>query len=990
MSELKQLTEELLKKFSISNFLNISPDDAQGNKNFFSNLGIQVAKIEVLIERSLREGKYQAIAEASPLSVLLGYQRNALYMLKDKVDKEAPEVDEKDLDVDECTNALIKAMDTFHHYLVDKPDELSIYHLLKGYSSNRLVVEQLYDAHLKGSTIPFHFSKSRIDVEGGFLDLLEIFEENSNRHGLFQFLTRQSLNEFQTHKDDAVALEKAKQNFYSHLENLAGYKSYVVKNFVLSGPPSRHQGPTNAINVNYKKNITDFQMALDGVENFTASSYLAMLNVLDEHNKSEKYQLSKDGVAYVNYFGQNHELMHPKNLISIRKLEVPLDNNKGFIECLKDTLKHSLPIEDACSIIAHQQGEFEVDGKKVMVQQHDALSSLIHDHMIINAFEKDKLLGVYKEVKRDIQTISPIAMAHPFGGLDETKPVIEQITPHMQKMLTVGFLPSFKDIFEPPNLKAISKFFKAPECKVVAENFKKLVDNGLSLNIYKTPNDIHDDRVNMAGTSLFFFNYAEMFSPNVAKPELTKEFVKKGLAKGFVDALNKFSDILWHSDAGVIKEMSPTSFKKLVNLSVVEATKGKADGIEEFLSATTKLYAQLDNILHYIDPKKKGRVPLAERYAFTQSFCSDVYEVFSGMNPTDLQDKNGTSPLIRLIKELNRLKTETAASSPIFVKDEQGKCQMVGHAIREKDTLEAIHKAEKSMFSHFSPMAAHHVPLVNHIYEVRRISTKAGEFINLGVPRKFFDGQENIQALIQGKDEQGNNILHHLLQNPYLFYSSKDRVNEENIEYTIGKKHNSEYWHNSTITGLSELFMVKGAHIDGLSENYSNIEHFVKQIPREDIKRLALEKNNAGRTPFEELCYFAEFVKERAQTSFSISKAYNDLLDSVMDINGIDTSSKLEVLRKPPEFLNAKLNKVSEVGKENDDINRDDTKPLVAEVVQENVGNILRYLYSLNSISEQYDFKTTINTSNISTPSLEYKIMKGDGTVKKAMSKLPL
>lgn len=989
MSELKQLTKEFLEKFSIANFSNISPDDAQGNKDFFADLGKQKAKIEVLLEKALREGNYQAIAEASPLSIFLGHYKDACRMLKNQMEKGEAGIYAKTVDIETLTNVLIETTNTFHHYLVNTNDEKTTYQLLKTYESNRFLVDKLYDADKKGTDV-FYFSKNYLKNGECFADLLALFEEHCNGYGFYQLLTRYALNGFEKNSENKEALDKFKERFNYFLDNSIGYKSYIAKKFVLSGPPTRSNTQTDSINVCYRQRITELQAALDGVENFTAKSYITMLELLDEHNKKEAKLIQEQGYTYVNYFGQHHDVMFPKRLIDIRNIKVPVKKGNSFKDCLNDALNNGISIDDAYSIIAHQQGEFEIDGKTISVQQHDGFKSNLHDHAIINTFENDTLLGVKKEVKRCVQDVSYIAMAHPFGGLDETKPVIEQITPHMQKLLTVGFLPTLKDIEKFPSAKELTKFFNATHSKIVAENFKELVDKGLPLKIYEKANDLKEDGISLGGVSPFFFNYANRFSHSVTNPQIVKEFNKIGLNTGFVDALNKFGDILWSSEEGFMQFMSPAAFKKLVNLSLSEVAKGQNNGAKDFLMAAAKIYTHLNVSGHYIDGNKMNLLPISERETFAKSFCSDVYEVLNGVRVKDLVDGSGTSPLIQLINEFNKIKNETTTSTPIFVKDENNEYKMIGHTQRDAShTYQRLLKVEMDMFENFSmTLSALRMPLYGQLNAVKNISSQLSEFLNLAIPRKFFEG-ENVSTLIKGKDEQGNNILHHLLQNPTLFYSAKDRVNEENLEYERGKERKPEHWHNSRVKFLSEAFMVNGAHVNGLNEEYSNIAHLVDQIPHQELKRLALEKNNAGRTPLEELCYFTEFVKERAQTSFSISKKYNDLLDIIMDINGIDTSSKLEVLRKPPEFLRngVKKDKNNKNVEVSDTV---DTSYLVADTVQERFGNILRYLYSLDSFSERYDFQTALSTSTITTPSLEYKIMKGDGAVKKAMSKLPL
>lgn len=981
MSEIKQLVEEFLEKFSVSKFLSISPYDAQANVDFFSDFALQKEKFEKLMEKALIECDYEAIADASPLSILFGSHRDAVRMLKNQITKGEAGIYAKAVDIEKMTDALTKSINTFHQYLTQRPQDLSVYHVNKNISTSTYIVNGLVQAQkTRGET--FHFPKYNYQDLPIASDALMIFEDYSD--DLYKTLTGHYLSEFQKHEGNEEALQEPKQKFQDLLEKLVGFKSYIAKNFVLSGPPTRFHSTTNLTLISYKKRIDDFQSVLSGVNHITHHGYLTVLDVLEKSNEQEKNKLKEKGIVSVNYFERDAD--KDKNTY-IKSINIDMSGDKGFVECLKDTLKDNVPIEVAYSIIAHQQGEFEVGDKKIHVEQHDAFNSGAQYRAIVSAIEKDKELGVDKETHRSIQFVSPTVLANPFGGLDETRPVVEQITTHMQKVLTVGFLPSFKDIPEHPDPKTISKFLKVTECKVAADAFKQLVDRGLKLDIYHSPNDIHDGTININGLSPFYFNHADCFSPSVTSPEIVKEFNKIGLSKGFVDALDKFSNISWHTDMGHMREMSGQHFKKLFNLSLTEVAKGKADGIENFLNATGKLYPLLNDITNSIERNRQK--PLHE--LFTKTFCSDVYDVLNGMKAQDFVDKNGTSPLIRLINELNRVKNENPYSAPIFAKNEQGEYQLVSHADREKTAILRMQKNDAEMFYQWGISGGSHhsgrnLP-VSIYYETKWVSNRTGEFLNLCVPKKFFEG-DNVKALIQGKDENGNNILHHLLQNPSLFYSVNDRVNEENVEYEKGERLQIEQRnHSATIKRLTDIFSINGSHVLDLNRDSSNISHFVKQIPKEDIERLALEKNNAGRTPIEELCYFAEFIKENAQTSFSISKAYNELLDSVLDISGFDTSSKFEMLRKPPEFLNPPSQYDVADKMHIDDFN---PKHLVADVVQENLGNVLRYLYSLNSISEQYDFKTTINTSNISTPSLEYKIMKGDGAVKKAMTKLPL
>lgn len=793
-------------------------------------------------------------------------------------------------------------------------------------------------------------------------DIFRLLLKNHTRvsNELCSSLISELINHFVIAKEDnnQNAIDDISERFQYLCDNMAGFKSFVVKNFVTSTPPLRRVH-VDVFSANYFKVFKDFTQKFHEIRNFNADAYLFVLNELEKSNQSETQRLKKAGHAEVFYFEQNPNGIRTE-INRINSLPIHLYKNENFTQALKRTLKDIDGLETAAAIVANQQGEFEVQHFKLKVAQDDGLDSLPPSY-IVKTLVKDKTLGVYKEIDKEIRPSCPEILANPLGGLDGDKKVIEQVTPHMMRVLLMALMPGLRNSvggFVDLGDKNLKAYNKVGDCKILAKELALLRDNGVPIVFREeTQND-----VSIAGFVSHRFNDEDNLLATLNSPELVKELTKVGLANGYIDAVNNFCDAIWTTQGSNWSlDVKIKPFKKLMALFISEGVSGKTGHSKDFLGVTLKLFCS------YLD---YPNIRPNENYLFDSAV--ELQQAFKDIGADSLLDKNVVSPIIRAINKMNDIKI-TQASSPIFIQNGDG-FEQVGDAIRHQHYEVNRKKVENNILDNFAIL--YNGPIMDvepSINRVRKINERMCLFFNGLMPTQFFEG-DNVKPLVQGKDGDGNNILHHLLQNPKMFFTPNDMLAE--IDFNAKYSKDGGKWIDVEKQGVVNDLIAVGCDVDKMAD-LSNIAKLVEQIPEDEFKRLALEKNNAGRTPLEELCYFAEFIKERANASFAISKKYQTLLKNVIDITQTSIDASLKVIEKTPAFFEPEGS-----GRTNNLNN------LIAQEKEEPLRNVLRYLGATPETSLNNDFHATIKRDELPAET-EYNLVKMDNRIKNTMNKLP-
>lgn len=947
-TDIKQQVQAIATKYSIIQYLLIQESDAEKNIAFFRQLHADFNEVVQKCKQMLQGKDYSFLPEIGYAGLLFDFTLFEKVIVRFEecikhIDKNGHS-EEIDKEVDDIIHHVAEGLNIARQELLERPREYSAF-LLIGAGMLRMNEEAYQEWQLNGCIDykrPHSVTPTMETIEKSFEDGFRAFEENSYR--FFTLLTNLFLKELSKHKGNNNALRGVQDKWQWFLDNAVGYKSFLAQHFVTGFPPARDENSQgNSVNVSYAPPLKELAVVFNGVNNFTPHLYSLVLEIIEKSNKAEKEQLSLKEHISMCYFEQERLIK------GLKRIDIQLSKDKSFDEALKEILKQTTS-EIALSIVANQQGEFKVGKQMMCVEENDSLQDRQttigrHNahHFLVNVYEKDALLGIKQQVDAVWQANCPHVLAHPFGGLSSEKSVVKQVTPHMQKALFVLFTPELRKDFSvnPDNAGRFllngKRFKKVSDCADMVKQIVSAKQKGVSFAILnsKSHDDTRRPHINMDGFSPFCFNTAELYSPNITSQGMVKELTKAGLANGHLDALEKLTHLMWKTDANIHIKIPRAIIDKLITSAVVEAKNGLSEKAKDTLSIITLLF---------------GRYNSKECPEYLKQFK----DVIKALNPQNLLDANNTSPLIRVLEAINGVKDINPISAPIFVKKDD-RYRLIAHAKREVGAFKRKEETQEAIMSRLYKYVPRTIfSYKNVLQSIRELNGNVLDFFNNIIPETFWDGEENINALLSGKDNKGNNILHHLLQNPWLFLTTDEMTLEVGLNNDNGEQ--EEKVINAKVSSIAKDFfdyansVTANPNIE--KQETSCITRLVSAIPKEELVRLANEQNNAGRTPLEELCYFAEFAKDKAYCSFSLSKDYLYLLKNVMQINGLETSSMVRALKKAEGFWMEEPNQ------------KIDTKNLVAQECQEELWKVIKYLGFSHVATSRNSFDAVVKQGN--------------------------
>lgn len=962
MKNLEQLTKEFLENFNLDKLGAIPTNSYEGYLDFFKSLEAKQGEIKAVFDEMQINDDFSGMSEMGVVPLIFEW----LDTLLERYRKEVIETKDNGVIRDgygDYVGEVIKSLNIVRDTVINNSRDYDA-----NAFANARTLSEMYDnlenikRYSDTHSVPFDIKmgKPLKNVYGGVDFYNKYHDYMFHTKQLNKLLTTEIINDLQKSKSEED-LKKVEDRFQFLLDNLDGYKAYIAYQFV-TGRQMRKERDEN-------RNIGNdcfLVNTLDLTKSFGVKDYLFILNGLEKSNQREAAKLKEGGKVFVYHLMTNKNVPLYERRLKTRGLEtieVNLQEGESWDDAFAKLL-NSCDQETVLRLLASKPaGEYDYKNKKIITSPCFALAGGAN-FVVSNVYERDTQNGMLIFEKTFDDPSSSLGGFLPLGGLSSEKSVFEQVTPSMLRLLVMEFFPDLngeksRNVEQKDIHKLLSKY---AQCKVVGESLAKLKDAGVNIDIFKSYNDGYSDKINRGGLIVQEWNEIEL--PQIYDTEeLTRSFVKNGLAKSVTDTMNRFFDERWLGKEWAFwRDYSSGSVKKQLNSTIAEVMASKPKGTEDFLSVITKFCLNVEENREWINGSRsvKNKSGLSNFVEFT----GNVYEALKVVDANSLLDNNGTSPLIRIFNDLNKFKSASLYHAPLFRKNDNNADTgygIVDYAFRKQQW----HIDRK--YNHAS---------IKRLDLIKNMNNELSVMFNLILPKEFFKG-ENVKALISGKDEKGNNILHHLLQNPKLFASRKELIDEMIPEKEVKETPTGRFMDDYSKPNLFRIVDVDfGAH--QRDENLSLFSDFLKEIPPDELKRLALEKNNEGRTPLEELCYFAEFVKERAYCSFAVAQGYVDLITKVIDIDNKDGIEKnYKVLQKDASYF-----------QEEDEINQLSPSQIVT-AKDVSLVDVIKYLSTPNVHTSYKPFAEVVKNSEIDHK-FDFLTRKNSGAIKNAMSKLPM
>lgn len=990
MQDYKQLAKEFINTFNIKNLQNrfsdsdnVTIDEVDNFISVFKKSQNDIEKALVEIQRS---GEFSELEKMGPLPITSDWFQGVLKDYENSIINSSQDASQPDNEG--LVKCLIGAVNDSAKTIRENPedfgflkDKRSINYIsatinsLKNSSSflDGAVVDDVNDEDLfrifRNLTIP---------------DIVDNFSLHHNKaKSAYQLLTAEIISgasKSQTNEE----LKGIQERFQHLLENLSGYKDFIAESFVLG----RQYAVNTYEGIKDRGNIKDAISMFDTLKyakNFGAKEYLFILNELEKSNQNEAQQLKNAGQRKVHAWQYDTVDFIFASITGIQSYNVPIHTDESFDIAFANFMEEMDDKKAKSNISLQLLSDFQTDNTMI-ISSPFMLQKSSGDSHGVSFYKKDLNTGVFQKVSYSSDIYAPIPDAMPFGRLLSEKHVIEQVTPTILNNLLYAFSPSLREIAKNNSIELLGSIEKihrkVGEDKLIAKEFAILKEHGVKIAIPQNTNAPSYDRVSNNGLMDYIDHNAHL-SPIIANPELAKELNKVGLVSGTMDLVDSLVDKWWIEGTQTVSKLySGHLLKKLISRTIVEANitkvqedksnftdikSGQGDmsvSTRDFLTLVGKLSFDsfaTASLLQKADSKE------APADVF-KKFAEQIYETLDGFSAHKLLDKNGTSPLIRLLNESKRIKGLSSVHAPVFVQDDKG-IRMIEAGIKEqfvtRNKQQLEYTKQKEILS-----------------RIGCIDDNLSMLLNNAIPPSFFEG-DNVKPLMQGRDDNGNNILHLLLQNPKLFVTKREWEASLNNEGEL-----PSVTRGSAFSKLILKCFLNDTFNNVNERDYSSLTHFVKQIPQEELKRLANEKNNAGRTPLEELCYFAEFIKERAYASFTLAKGYTDFIEDVIKSSAnIKHDGGYKVLQRQEEFFthtdSGNEGSFTQTGISNE------LKTQIATEKEEGLIDIINFLSTPNKITKGKTFKKALEEC-VNNIQLEDVIRKSGTKLKTSVNKLPL
>lgn len=782
-------------------------------------------------------------------------------------------------------------------------------------------------------------NKANRDVEDRFKASLE------KQYAYIAVYLSDKLKNASTDKDK----EEAFNRLAYYVDNLKGFKRYLVNQFVTQDD--------NSINYSSKLSPKDV-FGLFGVfslknfkedrthVHFNGDDFINIWKAIDISNKKEFEKIKHDGFIdlhmskFTKEFERNVGFMYKEYKTERFDYDASLSYKENI-----EKLISGKSIEEVSDILAnlgksdrYQYSDTQyINYTNAGKSKNTILFEKTNDNML------DKVVGT--------ETANNTDFAHlvtPFGGLDPQRSVASQVSNEMISVACIEFHSDIQSGKQPSIIIEPEKFNTIREGEAVTKELEKMQKEGANISFdYSTPSYIKSREffVSKDGEVKSGVPTSTGFDCIITQPKFARVFVQKGFIDNYATILDRY----FSQDVYV-----PESRKNFTHM--IHYT-----NLNELTSNVISEYFLGKNIVG-----KNGE----NIFTASSKFAMNAFSILSDF-PGQVKDKMTN----KLKESLNTLRTSLSDVSANDLVTSDGKGVLVNFISSvEKDLVNASERGvigarNKNGEVTYMPFGKQHSPSSIEATNKSMVLTQRGTEVALQtalttfVPKDFYEKEGNVQALIQGKDENGNNLLHLLFKHPLLFSSHMEANSffEENGHMQF-----------KNVLNLQAFLLNKSR----LQEDYETpICDLLKRIPADEFEKMANEKNAKGRTPLEEFAYNA--VAIRASTLLPIAKmpsVATAIEKLIIASDNVNENTKFTVLNLTQENL-SKPKSASSV---------------IADETEINMKRLMQYLSSPKEVVKFNDINVEVSNDVELSSGIQNALRAKDNRIQSAITKLPI